>query len=140
MKNILVFLLTWFIFLQFLDILKISLPTVFFLCRMRFWKILLFVFLSRYFLGILPLIFCKFWHGGRNPYEVVQDSAIFKKFFFWPKIGKIVLWWKFIFFVCSCSNPIFGKIFIPKIWSKMFSANQIAVFYNQSYLQKEWMK
>ena len=88
MKNILLFLLTWFIFLQFLDILKISLPTVFFLCRMRFWKILLFVFLSRHFLGILPLIFCKFWHGGRNPYEVVQDSAIFKKFFFDLKLGK----------------------------------------------------
>ena len=32
------------------------------------------------------------------------------------------------------------KIFIPEIWAKMFSANQIAGFFNQPYLQKKSMK
>ena len=38
---------------------------------------------------------------------------------------------------CSCTNPIFRKIFVPEIWAKMFSANQIAGFLNQSYLQNK---
>ena len=28
------------------------------------------------------------------------------------------------YLLCSCSNPIFGKIFVLEIWTKMFSANQ----------------
>ena len=39
--------------------------------------------------------------------------------------------------LCSNANPIFGKIFIPEIWVKMFSANQIAGFFNQPYLEKK---
>ena len=42
--------------------------------------------------------------------------------------------------LCSCTTPIFGKTFVPEIWTKMFSANQIAGFFNQPYLQNESMK
>ena len=35
--------------------------------------------LSAHFLGIVSLVFSKFWHGARNPYEVVRDSWIFWK-------------------------------------------------------------
>ena len=44
------------------------------------------------------------------------------------------------YLLCSCTNPIFGKIFVPEIWAKMFSANQIAGFFNQPYLQNKSMK
>ena len=145
MKNILVFLLTWFIFLQFLDILKISLPTalptVFFLC-----KILLFAFLSRHFLGIQPLIFCKFWHGGRNPYEVMQDRVWFsRKFFFDLKLGKwfygenlnswcvpvqIPYLAKYLFqrYGPKCSQPIRLQYFIINHISRMSEWNSL-MFY-----------
>ena len=32
--------------------------------------------LSGHFLGIASVVFSKFWHGGRNPYEIVRDRAI----------------------------------------------------------------
>ena len=32
------------------------------------------------------------------------------------------------------------KIFVPEIWAKMLSVNQIAGFFNQPYLQKKLMK
>ena len=35
---------------------------------------------------------------------------------------------------------MFGKIFVLEIWAKMFSANQIARFFNQPYLQSKSMK
>ena len=41
------------------------------------------------------------------------------------------------YLLCSCTNPIFGEILVPEIWSKMFSANQIAGFLNQLYLQNK---
>ena len=37
-------------------------------------------------------------------------------------------------------KPIFGKIFVPEIWAKMFSASQIAGFFNEPYLQNKSMK
>ena len=41
----------------------------------------------------------------------------------------------------SRTNPIFGKkIFFPEIWSKISSANQIARFFNQPYLQNKSVK
>ena len=40
----------------------------------------------------------------------------------------------------SCRNPVFGKIFVPEIWAKMFSANQIAGYFNQPYLQNKSIK
>ena len=45
-----------------------------------------------------------------------------------------------LYFLCSCTNPIFEKTFVPEIWTKMFSANQIAGFFNQPYLQNKSMK
>ena len=27
------------------------------------------------------------------------------------------------YLVCSCTNTIFGKIFVPEVWPKMFSAS-----------------
>ena len=56
--------------------------------REKFWlrKILEFSESSGHFLGIVSLVFAKFWHGARNPYEVLQ---IFWEIFFTPKIGKI---------------------------------------------------
>ena len=41
------------------------------------------------------------------------------------------------YLLCSCANPIFEKNFVSEIWSKMFSANQIAGFFSQPYLQNE---
>ena len=41
---------------------------------------------------------------------------------------------------CFCTNPIFGKNFVPKIKAKMFSANQIAGFLNQPVFQKKVTK
>ena len=36
----------------------------------------------------------------------------------------------FYYLLCSCTNPIFGKIFVPEIWGKMFSASQITGFFS----------
>ena len=44
------------------------------------------------------------------------------------------------YLLCSCTNPIFGKILVPEIWAKMFSANQVAGFFIQPYLQNKSMK
>ena len=52
------------------------------------------ILLSGRFLGFVSLVFSKFWHGARNPYEVVHDSQIFCKQVFpqnWengPKMGQ----------------------------------------------------
>ena len=35
---------------------------------------------------------------------------------------------------------MFGKMLVHKIWTKMFSANQIAGFFNQPYLQNKSVK
>ena len=37
-----------------------------------------------------------------------------------------------ILYLGSCTNPTSGKIFVPEIWTKMFSASQIAGIFNQS--------
>ena len=43
-------------------------------------------------------------------------------------------------FLCSSTNPRYGKTLVLEILAKNFSANQIAVFLNQIYLQKKYMK
>ena len=35
--------------------------------------------LSGHFLGIVSLVFSKFWRNARNPYEVVRDRAEFSR-------------------------------------------------------------
>ena len=37
-----------------------------------------------HFLGIVSLVFSKFWHGARNVYEVVWQYQIFQTIFFCP--------------------------------------------------------
>ena len=45
--------------------------------------------LSGRFLGVVSLVFSKFWHDARNPYEVVRDDQIFqKKNFLLQKLGE----------------------------------------------------
>ena len=42
--------------------------------------------------------------------------------------------------LCSWTNPIFGKNFIPEVLAKMLSANKITGFFNQPYLQNKSIK
>ena len=89
----------------------------------------------------------------------MRDRAGFsRKKIFAPKIGKMgqkqgflnilkknyllnLLYNENVYYLlCSWTNPIFGKILVPEIWAKMFSANQIAEFFNQPYLQNQSMK
>ena len=113
----------------------------------------------------MSLIFSKSWHGARIPCEVVCDRAGFSgKIFFCPQnwengskwvknrvfefIGKSDHWFllnlvyneNLYYLLCSCTNSVLGNILVPEIWAKMFSANQTAQFFNQSYLQKKSMK
>ena len=47
------------------------------------------VLLSRYFLGIVSLVFSKFWYVPGNPYEDLRDRAGFsRKNVLPPKLGK----------------------------------------------------
>ena len=46
------------------------------------------VLLSGCFLGIVSSVFSKFWHGAKNPYEVVQSQMFQKICFLPPKLGK----------------------------------------------------
>ena len=115
--------------------------------------------LSGHFLGIVSLVFSKVWHGARNPYEVVHDRAGFSKRKIllsklgkWtkngPKIGLFEAFEKLdqsflrnlfynkniYFLLCSCTNTMFEKTFVPEVWGKMFSTNQFVVIFNQPYL------
>ena len=45
-----------------------------------------------------------------------------------------------LYLLCSWTNPIFGKVFVPEIWAKIFSANLIPKFFNHLYLQNKSMK
>ena len=42
--------------------------------------------------------------------------------------------------LCSYTNPIFGKIFVPEKLAKIFTAIQIVGFFNQPYLQNKSIK
>ena len=44
------------------------------------------------------------------------------------------------YLVCFYTNPIFGKVFVPEKWAKIFLANQIEEFINQPYLQNKSLK
>ena len=101
------------------------------------------------FLLIVSLTFSKFWHGARNPNEVVHERAGFsRKCSFAPEMGKMgqkqgffefigklshyfflnKVYKEILYLLYSCTNPILGKILLPEIWAKMLSTNQIAVF------------
>ena len=121
--------------------------------------------LSRRFLGIVSLVFSKFWNGARNLYEVVRDRAeLSGRIFLPPKLGK---WtkngpktgsFKFIeksghYFLLNLSynKNLFYLLHFWKnchIWENFcswdmgetFSANQIAGFFNQPYIQNRSLK
>ena len=40
----------------------------------------------------------------------------------------------------SSTNPVFGKNLFPELWPKMLSANQIASFLNELFLQSKLVK
>ena len=44
------------------------------------------------------------------------------------------------YLLCSRTNPIFGKIFVPEILPKVLLVNQIVGFFNQLYLRNKSMK
>ena len=81
--------------------------------------------------------------------DILEKSFLPQKLGKWTKNGPKTGFFKFIekfahqvllnllCLLCSCANPIFGKIFVPEILAKMFSANQIAEFFNQPYLQNK---
>ena len=119
--------------------------------------------LSGCFLGIVSLIFSKFWHSARVPCEVVCDRVGFskkknchqnwenrakmglKRFFqFIGNLGHNVLlnliYNENLYLLCSSTNRILEKTFVPEIRAKMFSANLIAGFFNQPYLQNKLIK
>ena len=51
--------------------------------------------LSGRFLGIVSLVFSKFWCDARNPNEAVRDRAVFsRKIFFAPKMDQKHIYWK----------------------------------------------
>ena len=95
------------------------------------------VLLSRRFLGMVSLVFSKFWHVLESHIMLCLTESDFPKKKFAPK--------KF-FLLNLCCNENFsqmsylGKFLVSEIWTKMFSANQIAGFFKQSYLQIKWMK
>ena len=92
--------------------------------------------LSGRFLGIVSLIFSKFWYGARTPCEVVCDRARFsRKIFFAPKIDKMgqkqgffnlleCLVINFLlnltynenlyYLLCSCTNTMLQKTFFQR--------------------------
>ena len=96
------------------------------------------------FLGIGSLVFSDTQHGVRGPCCAWQSQIFWKKNFC-PKNGQKIGVFQFIgkfshyFFLNLVYNVVFlhkshGKIFVPEIWAKMLSANQITGFLNQLYL------
>ena len=113
-------------------------------------KVCLSFHLYKCFLGIGSLLFSKFWHDARNPYEVVRDSHIFlEKFLLLQILGKKLCLLFNFYWICSimktyllrsCTYSIFDKNLVPEICAKILSANQFAAFLNERYLQKKSMK
>ena len=55
-----------------------------------------------------------------------------EKKFFAPIFGNIINFiyiMKYDYFLCSCTDPIFGKILVSEKRAKLFSANLIARFF-----------
>ena len=87
------------------------------------------------FLGTGSLDFPGFCQGASNHYEVVHDNSIFLKAFFAEKLGKWsknrflefkekfgyqfslnLFYNEYVYYLlCSCTNPMFGKNFVPEM-------------------------
>ena len=88
-------------------------------------------------LGTESVVFSKFWHDTENPKQFVHErSTFFEKNFFRLKyckngtnLGQKLFYnEKLHYLLWFCTKSIFGKNLVPKIWIKMLSPNQIAVF------------
>ena len=116
--------------------------------------ILLSICLSGCFLGSKSLLFSKFWHIVKNPYEdeyniagSLEGKHLPQNLGKWTKYEtKNVFFFKFIEKFCnysfqnlfyneslccllySCTNFIFERNLVPDIWAKILLANQIAGF------------
>ena len=98
------------------------------------------------FLELRHLFFLNFGIVQQSHVKLCVTELVFPVKFFFPKnwengpkkgqkrffqlIGKFGNWFllnlicdKNLYYVlCSCTNRIFGKVFVPEIWAKMFSA------------------
>ena len=76
---------------------------------------------------------CKYWVNGPNMGQKLGFLNLVKNLvfnFYWiSSIMKIYI---------ICCVPAWK--FLHEIWAKMFSGNQIAGFFNQSYIQNKWLK
>ena len=110
--------------------------------------------LNGFFLGIGSLDFLEFWHGAKNPDEVVLDRFCRKKFFC-PKYGFFNLKKNlFVNFQSVCSTMkiniicwvlsqilYLGKIVFMRYRPKCCQiGNEIVGFFNQLYLQNKELK
>ena len=103
--------------------------------------------LSGSFLGIVLLFFSESWDGNRNfKLEKLNKNGPKTGFFefieqFSHEFFLNLFYNENLFYLlCSCTNPIFGKIFVSDIRAKMISATQIAGIFNQQYLQNKSFK
>ena len=89
------------------------------------------VFLGVFETGLLR--FSEFWHGGKNPHQVVRDrTRFFRKTLISQKNEEMCQkrFFEFIYIVCCVPAQIlFGKNLIPEIKVKMLSASQIRGFF-----------
>ena len=84
---------------------------------------------------ILEISFCtKNWENGpkKRFFEFIEKFG----YYFLHNLFYIE---NFYYFLCSCTNPIFEKIFVSEIWANVLS-QQMAGFFNPSYLQKKSVK
>ena len=60
-------------------------------------------------------------------YKKTNKNVLHKFFFLYIKLINVLYdkCDKLHYFLYSCTNAIFGKIFVSEIWAKMFSPNQI---------------
>ena len=129
-------------------------------------SILLSLSLSGSFLGIVSLVFSKFWHGARNLHEVVHNRARFleKKNFCpqdWengPRMGQNMVFFNFlknliinvcwicskIYIMCSvpAQIPYLVKVLFMRYGAKCSQPMRLQDFliFNQPYLQNKSVK
>ena len=99
--------------------------------------------LSACFLTIGSLDFSEFWHGARNPCEVVHDrGAFFRKNFFCKMFHQFSLNLfyneKLYYLLCSCANHVLGKIFFLKYRPKCSQPMRLQDFSVNYFSRTNW--
>ena len=111
-----------------------------------------------HFLGIFSLVFLNFGMLLETHLKLcVTELDFMEETFLLPKMGKwnkngqktgifeyiekchyVLLNFNYnenlYYLLCSCTNPIFTKIFVSEVKAKMFSTSPIAGFFNQQFL------